>query len=469
VALGIGAGQVRYSYDLLLNGFVAEISAERAQEIASRPEVKSVVEFSTPSGLAMDAILPLINAPRAWELAPEGTAQGAGVKIGIIDSTLDSAHPAFQDPDLTAPEGFPKGNSAADLAKTSGKVIVYRTYNPFATTGNAPYHGTAVAMAAAGVRYESPIGMVSGVAPKAWIGFYALGDIETAAILKAMEDAVADGMDILNLSVAFLTFPDPSQMAPFEAAAERAMRLGVAVVWAAGNLGPERTTVISHSASDANLIVGGTRNSKISGGALRMPSGQVIPVIPSPGIPDSGEPIRGRLRDVRELDRETGGCVSLPAGSLEGRIALVDISVECAARVQNLVGAGAIAALGYIPGEPLGGFGPGNSLPVIPVAHIGAAEAAELIRTGASGAEAALDIARQPQPSDPSLPYQTSASGPTPDYKIRPDLAGAAQFVYSALPGNSNSTLSGTSYAAPQVSGGIALDGYVLDSGDPNM
>lgn len=456
-ALGIRPGQVRHSYDLLLNGFVAEISAERAKELASRPEVKSVVEFSTPSGLAMDAVLPLINAPRAWDLAPEGTSQGAGVKIGIIDSSLDSAHPAFQDPELTAPEGFPKGNDAADLAKTSGKVIVYRTYNSFAVKGNAPFHGTAVAMAAAGVRYESPIGMISGVAPKAWIGFYALGDIETAAILKAMEDAVADGMDILNLSLGFFAFPAPSQMAPFEVAAERAMRLGVAVVWAAGNLGPERATIMSHSASDANLIVGGTRNSKISGGSLRLPSGQVIPVIPYPGIPDSGEPIRGRLRDVRELDRETGGCVSPPAGSLEGRIALVDVSVECAAREQNLLRAGAIAVLSYLPGIPLSGSGPGNALPAIPAAQIGGAEAAELIRTGASGAEVALDIARQPQPSDPSLPYQTSASGPTPDYKIRPDLSGVAQFVYSALPGNSNSTLSGTSFAAPQVSGGIAL------------
>ncbi len=460
-AIGVRDDEVRQSFDLLLNGFVAEMSAERAQRLAGRPEVKSVTGMSTRSGFTMDTILPLINAPRAWELAPEGTSQGAGVKIGVIDSTLDVSHPAFQDPDLTMPPGFPKGNDASDLAKTNSKVIVYRTYGNTSDfqQSNSPYHGTVVAMTAAGARYESPIGPISGVAPKAWIGFYHLGDVDNPRILRAMEDAVADGMDVLNLSVGFLQFAGAEARRPFEAAAERAMRLGTAIAWAAANSGPERTTLLSHSLSDANLVVGGTKNTKFNGGTLQLESGQTFGVIPVPEVPDSIEPVRARLRDVRELDRATGGCNPLPEGSLQGRIALADISAPCAAgrRIASFARAGVAALLFYQPEAELTGGGTIGQIPPFPAAQISARDAAELIRLGPSSLDAVLTIARQPQPADSSLPYALTSAGPTLDYRIRPDVSAVAQFVYAALPNGLAGSLSGTSLSTPQVAGGMAL------------
>src|SRR5207245_9892974 len=63
-------------------------------------------------------------------------------------------------------------------------------------------HGTALAMVAAGVRNAGPLATIAGVAPKAWLGNYKVfgtpGYNDAAsddAILKAIDDAVADGMD----------------------------------------------------------------------------------------------------------------------------------------------------------------------------------------------------------------------------------------------------------------------------------
>ena len=83
---------------------------------------------------------------------------GAGMKIGIIDTGIDSSHPAFQDPSLAIPDGFPHVNSNADVANTNNKVIVARSYaslfarrDPDTSARDHVGHGTATSMAAAGV------------------------------------------------------------------------------------------------------------------------------------------------------------------------------------------------------------------------------------------------------------------------------------------------------------------------------
>ncbi len=60
-------------------------------------------------------------------------------------------------------------------------------------------------MAAAGVSNTGPLALITGVAPKAYLGSYkvfgspGVNDGATdAAILKAVDDAVADGMDVIS-------------------------------------------------------------------------------------------------------------------------------------------------------------------------------------------------------------------------------------------------------------------------------
>ncbi len=89
-------------------------------------------------------------------------------------------------------------------------------------------------MAAAGVRNSAPLATISGAAPKAWLGVYKLSQgssdsFTTDAVLKALDDAVADGMDIVNLSLG-ISAPLRFDADPFVDAVERISAAGVIVV-----------------------------------------------------------------------------------------------------------------------------------------------------------------------------------------------------------------------------------------------
>ncbi|MCX6612882.1 MAG: S8 family serine peptidase, partial [Acidobacteria bacterium] len=149
----------------------------------------------------------------AWERLGIASA-GKGIKIGILDSGIEITHKGFADAGYDALTGFPKAGTERDLAYTNKKVIVARSYSslfarsdPDTSVLDRRGHGTAVAMCAAGTQHESPLGTIAGMAPAAYIGVYKIfgtpgfNDSTTdAAILKAIDDAVADGMDVINMS-----------------------------------------------------------------------------------------------------------------------------------------------------------------------------------------------------------------------------------------------------------------------------
>ncbi len=440
LAVGLRQEEIVFRLDYLASAFAVETTPERARELAGRPQVRAVHECSAGMRYVLDEALRLVRAPEAWALAPAGQAGGAGMKIGIIDSSLDTSHPALQDPELPVPEGFPNG----DLSMTTNRVIAYRRYGDFSaeTPASVKEHGTLVTAVAA------------AVAPKAWIAFYHIGDVDAFRILKAFEDAAVDGMDVLNLSVAFFNFPRPSDHRFFEVVAERAMQLGTAVVWAAGNSGPERSTLNGHSLSEANLVVGGSRNTRLYGGTLRLSDGTSFPVVPYDGV-TTGEPIAARLREVRPLDAG-GGCNPLPERSLAGMIAMVEVSFPCPGdqRLANLVRAGAAAVVTYRVGTPLVSS-PGWAAIDFPAVALGYEEALQVLKS--AGGEATLTVARERMESDAGLAYVSSSAGPTHDLRIKPDLVAVAQHVWAPLPDNSFGLRDGTSIAAPQVAGGLAV------------
>jgi subtilisin family serine protease len=190
----------------LLNAIFVAASPDQANQLKSIPGVGQVARLSRfhPS---LDHAEQLINVPAAWNLLGGTSNAGAGIRIGVIDTGIQATHPAFQDASLTPPAGFPicvvtfgdttstqpldctatdatKGFpicTAANCAFTNNKVIVARSYVPLLYTGSAATsrpddpsprdrigHGTAVAMAAAGVTNTGPSDTITGVAPKAF-------------------------------------------------------------------------------------------------------------------------------------------------------------------------------------------------------------------------------------------------------------------------------------------------------------
>jgi subtilisin family serine protease len=140
------------------------------------------------------------------------------MKIGIVDEGIDQAHRYFNPSGYSYPAGFPKGNTAY----TTPKVIVARAFpSPSTHWKNAakPFdpvyseHGTHVAGIAAGdvdTQTDESGAIVSGVAPKAYLGNYKALTVPTNGfgldgnspeIAKAIDQAVADGMNVINLSI----------------------------------------------------------------------------------------------------------------------------------------------------------------------------------------------------------------------------------------------------------------------------
>ena len=140
------------------------------------------------------------------------------MKIGIIDDGVDAAHPLLQ------PERASSTRPASRRARrkyTTPKVIVQRTFAPAQPTwkyANVPFDPSELVPRDACRRHRGRRprrrthggNLISGVAPNAYIGNYKALTIPTpgfgldgnsAEIAAAIEAAVSDGMNVINLSL----------------------------------------------------------------------------------------------------------------------------------------------------------------------------------------------------------------------------------------------------------------------------
>ncbi|GIU94744.1 MAG: hypothetical protein KatS3mg012_1201 [Gaiellaceae bacterium] len=237
---------VRWRYRLVANGLAVLLPSARARELAGLPGVREVLEPTTYLP-RLDDTPGRIGATALWGASLE--TAGQGVKIGIIDTGVDPHHPFFDPTGYTMPPGFPKGQTRF----TSAKVIVARAFPPpgarsagagRAFDGQQSSHGTHVAGIAAGnARTPGPGGRtLSGVAPRAYIGNYkALVRTDSGLspngnspeIVAAIEAAVRDGMDVLNLSIGQPEIEPARDLVA--RALDAAAALGIVSVVAAGN------------------------------------------------------------------------------------------------------------------------------------------------------------------------------------------------------------------------------------------
>ena len=208
--------KVSWRYQVVLDGLAVVVPEGSAARIAAIPGVASVYP-SVRYEHALFRSPQTIGAPQIW--GQTLATAGQGVKIGIIDDGVDQTHPFFSPTGFTMPAGFPKGQTAY----TTAKVIVARSFPPpglkyrYAKRPFDPVeseHGTHVAGIAAGdFGTQAEDGerkyTVSGVAPRAYIGNYRIGTIPTNGfgldgnspeIAAAIEQAVKDGMNVINLS-----------------------------------------------------------------------------------------------------------------------------------------------------------------------------------------------------------------------------------------------------------------------------
>src|SRR5918995_42424 len=261
--------QIRWRYRLVTNGMALVVPRSQLGRLASLPGVDTVYP-SVPYRPQLDRSPAQIGAPALWGSGL--TNAGQGLKIGIIDEGIDQTHAFFSPAGYTMPPGFPKGQTAY----TNAKVIVARAFPPASPTwkhASKPFdpefssHGTHVAGIAAGNPNTVAEGVrISGVAPRAYLGNYKALTIPTDAdvgldgnspeLVAAIEAAVADGMDVINMSLGEPEI-EPSRDIVVKALGA-ASRAGVVPVVSAGNDFAEfgRGSVGSPGATPEAITVG---------------------------------------------------------------------------------------------------------------------------------------------------------------------------------------------------------------------
>lgn len=381
-------------------------TAEQLKSIAGVGQVARLGRFH----LNLDHAVQLINVPAAYSLLGGASNAGAGIKIGLIDTGITATHPAFQDPSLTPPAGFPicqvaavgtngspqwEDCTASDPANglpicssvncdfINSKVIVARSYVALLNSAvaassrpddNSPRdrvgHGTATAMAAAGVTNRGPSDTITGVAPKAFVGSYkvfgspgvnnyASGEL----VIQAIEDAFNDGMDIVSMSLGGPALSGPldsgracgapvGDICDVEAyVVQQAVEKGMVVVAAAGNEGETGlltsaalNTIDSPSDAPDAISVAATTNSHTWGNAITVNGlGNYLGQFGDGPTPAAA--ITGQLGDVANVG-DPQACTAPHAGSLNGLIALVARGTcTFLTKIQSLQTAGAVGAI----------------------------------------------------------------------------------------------------------------------------
>lgn len=389
---------------------------------------------------------------------------GAGIKVGLIDTGVDYDHP-----DLGG-DGVNRENSTQfpNARVVGGYDFVGDDYNGTNNPSPDPYpddcygHGTHVA-GILGAR-----GLVRGVAPGVQFEVYRVfgctGSTPADMLIAAMERALDDGVQIVNMSLGTpFEWPDY----PSAQAANRLVNHGVVVCASIGNDGS--TGLYSGGAPGLGEKVIGIAS--FDNTFTHLPAFSVTPdnhhtpytlavADPLPVPP----PISGTQPMARTsvVPVSNDACQPLPANSLAGYVALIGLGTCGAyAQARNAEAAGAVAVVLYnTSGAALAPDVQGTPPVGIPVVGISGAEGS-LLRSRIGLGPVSLtwgEVVAVPVASGGQTSF-FSSFGLSPDLTLKPDLGAPGGFLRSTLPIEQGSygTLSGTSMASPHVAGAVAL------------
>src|SRR5712691_2694972 len=479
--------QVVSEYSIVLNGLGVKLNGHSMNDL-QRVSGAAVVAPVNTYHIDDDVSNNLINAPAVWTALGGQSNAGAGIKIGIIDTGIDQTHPFLTDNSLTVPAGFPKCDAIDSAVGTpdtqckfvSNKVIVAKVFETLTNFDGhaAQAHGSHVSGIAAGVANTCApfVGCtLSGIAPKAFLGSYNVfpGNVLDASshdIAKAVEAAVADGMDVLNLSLGGTANPSDVLVNAVNSATDA----GVVLAIAAGNSGPGAGTIDSPGIADKVITVGASTNPHFIGipvtamgiGTFGAALGEFTNFVPA-------------VTATYALTSPSNGCTAI-SQNLSNEIALIRRGTcTFTTKVRNAQNAGAIGVIviNSQQGDPIAMGQDGTTpVPTIPAVMVsitnGNAMAAIAPNTvtidGTTPQEffsdgAGADFLASFSSRGPPLLQLPGVGIGQPQDKIKPDVVAPGVNVYSSVPSFACASppcfafFQGTSMATPHVAGSAAL------------
>ena len=461
----------RYSFDTLWNGLSVQIDPS---QIGSLSRISGVAAIYPVGTYSLPATQP-VNDPQlltALSMTGVDVAQnslglsGRGVKVGIIDTGIDYDHIDLGGTGVPAPSPLGSTNFPNARVITGWDFVgdAYSSANPVVKPDQYPDdcagHGTHVA----GIVGAS--GAVTGVAPRVSLGAYRVfgctGSTSDDVMIAAMERALADGMQVVNMSIG-ASFGWPQW--PTAMAGTRLVNKGVVVVASIGNDGAAGIYAASAPGLGSKVIgVASFDNTHMNLPSFTVsPDGSPVGYNSATAAPPA--PLAGTFALARTGTPAStaDACTSLPPGSLAGKIALIRRGT-CGFYVKatNAMNAGAAGVVLYNSTTGLLSPTVAGPTPItIPVVGISGADGAMIDGRIAAG-PATLTWTSQAV----SLPNATgglissfSSYGVAPDLTLKPDIGAPGGFIRSTYPIElgSYANLSGTSMASPYVAGSVAL------------
>lgn len=442
--------------DLLQSGVVERVFKDYEVKVEPPIETKETIEPK------MADSIPQIGVDK---LHAENIT-GKGIKVGVLDTGVDYNHPDLKE---AYKGGYDFVNNDADPMET--------TYEDWIKAGKptAPgyvyytNHGTHVAGTIAAQQKNNVDYAVKGVAPEVDLYAYRVlgpwGGGDTAGILAGMDRAIADGMDVINMSLGART-NDP--LYATSVATNNAMLSGVVTVVAAGNAGPGEKTLgspgtaalgISVGASDASMSIP-TFNGSAS--AEKFENIQLL-----------GKDFSDRLADLQGKSLPIvyaglGKAADLAGKDFTGKLALIQRGeITFDEKIKNAKNAGAKAVIVYnnVDGQIPAYLG--EAVGLIPSFRLSKADGERLKGIG-DGSFTFETLSNTKTEGDHLADF--SSRGPVNgNYDIKPDVVAPGVSIFSTAPeyindpqdgihyGNAYVRLSGTSMAAPHTAGTAAL------------
>jgi subtilisin family serine protease len=481
-----------YDYTVALNGYSAILTAEEAKDIAAQSAVVLVLpdEMRYLDTDSSPTFLGLTDPAGPWQTGYDGE----GVLVGVIDSGIWPEHASFADDgsfpaapvlDDSRPNcefGNTTHNENDVPFECNNKLVGARqmldTYR--ALIGAAPDeydsarddngHGTHTASTAAGnagvaaSMYGIPRGTISGIAPRAQVVAYkGLGNLGgfTSDLAAAIDQAVADGVDVINYSVGGGAAGPGADEISFLFAAD----VGIFVATSAGNSGPNPATLGNPGTMPWMTTVGASTQSRFWQGTAVLGDGSEF----------AGASITPGAASAALVDAEDAGgdlCVpgTLDPAKVAGNIVLCRRgAIARAAKSLAVMQAGGAGTILYNNSDVDNLFSDSHWTPAV---HIDNTPGLAIkVYIDSAGSAATAEIVGEQISEWATAPSMTifSSRGPNPVSPdlIKPDITAPGLQILagysptpnpgSTPPGEYFGAIAGTSMSSPEIAGVFAL------------